>query len=274
MVKVVQGDIPAEWEIFWKKIVRWYNLKGIPCYSRLWSQKMRRMKQIKYEISDFKKMGLSWSGLSPAVQQQWRDAAYQAWEYNQGYRLFTADYIYRLIAGLSVPGSPSDYHQLFGMEMSNPNGDHNVFMRRDDKDVVGQITVRLNYKKTENIASPTSALKILFTGWYLTEGGIETDTTTHTITAGNVAWKQEDFVCGVADRIYFHIRIIISIENYNAVFILDHIRLIDKTVQFYEENFVTARNVAWVPTLLYRKKDWQFSPNFDNPYFQHIYLQD
>jgi hypothetical protein len=273
MVKVIGDVLPSQWVEFWGKVVRWYNLKGIPSYSRLWFQDYRRMRQIRYNISDFQAVGVAWQNLSPADKEAWRAAAKACWDYNRGYRLFTADYVWRLIAGLPVPGTPSIYHQLFGMQIHNPDGLLNVYMRRDDKDLVGQITAKVKFKKTENAASPTASFKISQTGWYFTQGGFSTDTDEHAVAAGDIAWNEVERTFGTASREYFHYKIVLSIENYNATVDIDSIELLDQNGRFFKENFITERNKAWVPALLYRKKDWIFSPGFSPDYFKHLYLE-
>lgn len=272
MVKVIGSVLPAEWAVFWAKVVRWYGLRGIPTYSRLWFQDYPRMRKIRYNISDFKQMGSAWKGLSAAVQQDWRDAAHACWDYNRGYRLFTADYIYRLIGGLPIPGAPNIYHQLFGLEMLNPGGSDNVFMRRDDKDIVGQITAKIKFKKTENTPSAVAGFKIQQTAYHFTDGGYDTDTDEYSAPAGNIAWIEVEQTFGVADREYFHYKIVLTIDNYDAIIDIDSIELTDKNGRYFKENFITKSNKAWIPKLLFRKTDWLFGPSFIDTYFKHIYL--
>lgn len=272
MVKVIGNILPAEWEEFWKKVVRWYGLRGIPTFSRLWSQDIRRMRQIRYTISHFKAMGSAWRKLSGATQQLWRDAAKKCWDYNRGYRLFTADYIYRLIAGLPIPGTPSNYHQLFGLEMLNPGGAQNVLMRRDDKDIVGQITAKIKFKKVELAAGNGNAFKIQQTGYYFIAGGYNTDTDEYIAPADNIDWNEVVRTFGTASRKYFHYKIVLAIANYDAIVDVDSIELLDQNGRFFKETFITKRNKAWVPKMLFRKTDWAFSPSFIDTYFKHLYL--
>jgi len=272
MVRVIGNVLPSEWEEFWKKVVRWYGLKGVPSFSRLWFQDIRRMREIRYGISDFKKIGSAWKELSPSVQQDWRDAAHACWDYNRGYRLFTADYAWRLIAGLPVPGTPTKYHQLFGIEMDNPGGAENVYMRRDDKDIVGQLSVKIKFKKIERAAGNGNAFKIQSTAYYFIPGSYAIDTDEYVAPAGDMDWSEIVRTFGVADREYFHFKFVLSIQNYDAVVDIDSIEMIDKNGRFFKENFITKRYKAWVPKMLYRKKDWLFGPSYTAPYFKHIYL--
>ena len=274
MVRLIQPGIPAEYEELWNKIVRWFGLKGVPTFARLWSQNTRRMFAIRYTISKFMSVGAAWRALSFEQQQAWRDAANVAWGYNRGYRLFTADYIYRLFAGLPVPGDPSNYHQLFGLEMSNPDGLADIQMRRDDKDLVGPIDIAFKYKKIEVTPSALHCFKVACTGWYLTQGGVGVDTDEWNLPAGNIDWTVFTQTFGVEDRQYFHWKIVISITNYDSKVYFNSLDLADKNGNFFSENWITERYEPWVPTRLYRKKDWLFTPEWPNNYFQHLYLQN
>jgi len=272
MVRTIGSLLPAEWEDLWNKVVRWYGLRGIPTFSRLWFQDLRRMREIRYSISHFMELGTAWTNLSDATRQAWRDAANACWDYNRGYRLFTADYIYRLIGGLPLPGIPSNYHQLFGLELLNPGGAQNVFMRRDDKDIIGQLTYKVKFKKTEITPSGVYAFKVQCTAYYLIPGGYATDTDEYVASAGNIAWSLLNRTFGTADREYFHFKIILTIENYDVIVDLDSIELIDQNGRFFKETWITKRNKAWVPKLLFRKTDWIFSPGYIDTYFKHLYL--
>lgn len=273
MVRLIQPNIPPEYEELWNKIVRWFGLKGVPTFARLWIQKTRRMHTVRYTISQLVSVGQAWQSLSSAEQQAWRDAANVAWGYNRGYRLFTADYVYRLFAGLPVPGTPSDYHQLFGLKMSNPGALADVAMSRDDKDIVGPIGIIFKFKKIEITPSALHSLKVVAKAWYLVQGGVETETHEWNIAAGDIPWTQFSGAFGTTDREYFHFRITISITNYDAEVYFNNLILTDKNGTFFSENWITPRYVPWVPTRLYRKKDWLFYPEWPNNYFQHIYLQ-
>ena len=272
MVKVIQPDVPPEYEEFWKKICRWYDLKGVPSFSRLWFQKIRRMKKIRYEISRFRTVASAWENLSAAQRVAWDSAAQKAWEYNRGYRMFTADLIYRMVLGLSIPGDPSDYHQLFGIKMSNPGGSENIFFRRDDKDLVGQLTYKFSYKKDEITPGGWQGFQVTAMAYYFNQGNIAFDTDVFTAPAGNVGWTTIEHTFGTTDRLYFHFKIIFSIESYDAEVYLNDLIQSDQNGQYFKENFITTRYKAWTPTRLLRKQDWVFNPPWPNDYFEHLYL--
>jgi len=232
------------------------------------------MNEIRYTISDFKSVGTAWGQLDSATQVLWRNAANKAWEYNRGYRLFTADYIYRLIAGLSVPGSPSDYHQLFGLKVKNSSVFVPVYFYRDDKDVVGPITISTDFKKTELAPASGQPFYLWLEGWYLTEGGIGHEIDGWDFYYSDIDWTNFERSFLTSDRQYFHLRVGFSLSWYNAEVYFNNIIMSDKNGEFYNENFITERNTPWVPSRLYRKKDWYFFPSFIAPYYEHIYLQD
>ena len=273
MVKVIQSNPPPEWEELWAKIVRWFGRYGVPTYVRMWFQDTRRLTEQRRRNTKFNLVKDDWKTLDDATKYQWYLAAYRAYGYYRSYRLFTADWIYRNKIGLSTPGTPHLLRQLFGLEMLNPGGSGNVQMRRDDKDLIGQLRIRFNFKKNENTPSATKAFKMLATAYYFTEGGIATETDSYICPAGNVDWTEIDRRFGTTDRKYFHLTLIFSIDNYDAEVYFDNIRLADNGGEYFTERFNTQDYVPWVPQLLWRKKDWIFSPSFIDTYFRHLYLQ-
>ncbi len=273
MVRVIQPDVPAEYEELWNKIMRWFERNGVPIWCRQWFQNTRRGDRVRKEASPVSVIANAWNALSPVRKIWWDITAHVMWGYARGYRFFTTDWIYREVVGLYVPQIPSFHHQLFGMKMANPGGTNNVYMRRDDKDLVGQLTVKFAYKKAESVSSVVNAFRVTTTGYYFTQGSYDTDVDEFEAPAGNVAWNTIERTFGVANRKYFHYKIVFSIENYNAEVSLDNIVLSDQNGEFYKENFYTKRYRPWVPVLLYRKRDWVFSPTYSPPNFTHLYFE-
>jgi len=273
MVKVIQSDVPPEFEELWAKCIRWFGRYGVPTYVRMWFQTARRNYNQRVSQSKFDLVKVDWKTLDDAIKYQWKLAAYRAYGYYRAYRLFTADWIWRDKVGLSNPGAPHLLHQLFGLEMLNPGGSENVQMRRDDKDLIGRLRIRFNFKKIENAASPPAAFKMLATAYYLTDGGIATETDSYTCPAGNIDWTEIDRRFGTTDRKYFHFKLIFVIDNYDAEVYFDNIRLADNGGEYYADRFNTKDYVPWVPILKWRKKDWVFSPSFIDTFFKHLYLE-
>jgi len=273
MPVLTQTNVPAEWVELWAKVVKWFGKGGIPVYVALWFQQTRSFYENQRQKSLLKDVSNCWKSIDAATKQQWKLAAYQAWHYYRSYRLFTADFIYRLKNNLPLPGQPNLFYQLFGLKISNPGGTQNIFMRRDDKDLVGRLRVRFNYKKIENTPSADFSFKILQTAYYFGQGTIETDTDEDIISAGNIDWTAFDKRIGTTNRKYFHYKLILSIENYDAEILIDNIRLADSNGEYYFESFNTINYAQWEPKFLYRKQDWQFSPGYGLPYFEHSFIK-
>jgi len=271
-MRIIQCDVPVDYEALWAKMVRWFGRYGVPVFARKWFQTVRSRYEQRDDSSLLKDVANAWNVLSPVTRSGWDAAANACWEYNRGYRMYSSDYIWRHRANLPAPEGAMIEHQLFGLRMLNPGGSLNIFMRRDDKDVVGQINVKFSYRKLEVTPNASFPFRVLFTGYYFEGGENKTDVETWSAPGGNVGWTMIDHNFGIADRNYFHIKIIFTIQNYDAEIFLDNIIWTDKNSEFYREHFNTDRYVPWVPNLLYRKRDWQFSPGFSTTYFQHIYL--
>lgn len=272
MVKVVQPEIPPEWVPLFDKIFRWFEVRGIPIWARMWFQDARSIDKSRDERSKLPMAGTAWKPLSSATKQLWNLAAYRAYNYYRGYRLFTADYIWRQKVGLSLPGTPDNTHQLFGLKMLNPGGAANIYARRDDKDLVGQINLKFSYKKDEITPSATKAFKVTCTAYYLTPGGYDTDVDTYTAPAGDRDWATLNYSFGTAGREYFHFKIVFAIDGYDAIIWLDNIVLSDANGEFFREGFNTENYEYWEPNMLYRKRDWQFNPAYIRNYFLHEYV--
>lgn len=272
MVRIVQPDIPPEWEEMWAKIVRWFDLHGIPVWCRMWFQTSRSQKEKRRAATKFPSAGSAWKQLDAATKIAWRSAAKAGWNYYRGYRMFVADYIYRLQNNLSLPGTPSDYHQLFGMVMDNPSGSSDIYMRRDDKDLIGPLTIKFSYKKDERTPSGSYAFKVQSTAYYFWAGQVLSHTDTFTSPAGDVAWNTITRNFGTSGLKYFHLKVIFTILNYDAKIYLDNIIWSDQNGEFFREHFNVESYGAWIPVLLYRKRDWVFNPAYITTYFKHEYL--
>lgn len=272
MVRIVQPSLPPQYEEAWNRIFRWFSRYGVPVWCRSWVQDTRRGVAVRRSATQLRAVADCWNALSVSERLAWDSAAFETFGFYRGYRLFTSDYFYRKKIKLTYPGSPSDLHQMEGIMMKNPGGTQNVYSRYDDKDLVGQFTIKFSYKKKEIAASGSFGFKVQTTAYYLIEGGIGTETDEFSGPSGNVDWTQITRTIGTAGRKYFHIKIVWTIENYNAEIWLDNFRLTDSVGLIYFENFDTIEYNPWEFEKLIRKKWWQFSPGFWAPYFYHTYL--
>lgn len=273
MVKLVQPNVPPEWVPLFNKIFRWFELHGIPIWARMWFQDTRTIEKQKAEQSKFPSAGTAWNNLSDAEKDNWRQAGYKAYGYNYGYKLFTADYIWRERMGLSLPGTPSLFHQLFGLKMSNPGGSADVNFRRDEKDLVGQLTLKFSFKKDEIAPSASKAFKVTTTLYYFTPGGYATETDEYSAPAGDSDWQTIERTIGTADREYFHVKIVFSIEGYNAIIYIDNLSLFDDNGLVFKYTWNNYPDEEWEPEPLQRKRYWIYTPYYYNPYYEYSYLE-
>lgn len=273
MAKLIQPNIPPEYEVLWEKIFRWFERYGVPIWARKWFQTSRSVIDNKREITKIPTAAQSWKTLDTATKGAWKAAAYRAYKFYRGYRLFVADYIWRQKAELSLPGTPANEHQLFGLKMANPGGGLDVEMRRDDKDLVGKLKIKFSYKKDEITPSATDAFKVNCTAYYFTAGYYGTDTDSFSAPAGDVGWNIIERTFGSTNRKYFHFKIVFTTKDYDAIIYLDNVVLSDNNGEFFREGWNTESYAAWIPRALYRKTDWQFKPVWAEPYFKHEYLE-
>lgn len=273
MVKVLQPDPPAEFIEFLEKLVRWFDRYGVPIWAGNWYRFARSELERQKLRSNIQNASTTWNGLSTAQKESWRSAAYKAYQHYRSYRLFVADYNYRKGHGLSLPGSPSEFYQLFGLKLANPGGSLNVYAQRDEKDMVGPITIKVSFKKDEIAPSGTEKFIIATTAYYMSSGAISYDNDVYNCPAGNIAWNTLERSFGTAGRKYFHVLIRFTINNYNAEVYLDNFETSDQIGSFSAERWNTTDFKGWEPDMLYRKSGWTFGPSYTSPYITHQYIQ-
>ena len=147
MAKVGNMTFPPGYEDLVKKILAWFDNQIYPTWATRNRHTTRSAKKMDYEKSLLPTISSIWKGLSPAERTAWGDAS--VFSTLNGYQLFTSDYSYRRKAGLSLPGTPNNYHDMFSLQIDNPGGLEEVRLRRDEKDLVGPVNVSFNYKKIE-----------------------------------------------------------------------------------------------------------------------------
>jgi len=273
MAKVSSLSIPPAWEPLIEAIFRWYEINGLPIFASQWLQGSRYMKYLKQQSSKISDVAQAWNNLSDITKAGWDSVAVIATTFARGYRMYTSDFIWRQKVGLPAPEGAVATHQLFGIKMSNLGGAFDVHIRRDDKDLVGQITFKFSYKKDEITPSVSKSFNVNITAYYFGQGTILTDTDSFTAPAGDVAWTTITRTFGTVARKYFHIKIVLTIKDYDAIIYLDNLILSDSIGEVHRENFNTENYAPWIPNNLYRKRDWLFNPGFYEPYFIHEYLQ-
>lgn len=270
MVKVAQMDLPAGYQELLDKILAWYDNQIYPTWAGRFFHRTRSARKMNKEKTLLPVISDVWATLTDAQKAAWGTAS--AFGTLNDYQLFTSDYSYRSKNGLALPGTPSDLHEMMGLELQNPGGSTNVRLRRDEKDLVGPIEIEFTYQKTENAVTPSVPFKFIATAYYFDAGQNKTLTHEWSAPAGNVNWAQVSESFGVAGQKYFHLTIIWYLDAYNAIVDLDHLLITSNLVDKYRENWQYKAGKTWEYDNLYRKTGWLFTPEFWVPYFNVIYL--
>jgi len=164
MVKVAQMNFPPGYETLVNKIVAWFDNQIYGTWATRNKNDTRSAKTRNIEKTYLPAISTIWKTLTAPEKAAWASAS--AFSTINNYQLFTSDYSYRRKNGLELPGTPSDYHDMFSLEIANPGGVSDVQFRRDEKDIVGPIQIDFNYKKTENAPTGDQPFRFLATAYF------------------------------------------------------------------------------------------------------------
>ena len=270
MVKVAIQSIPPAYEPLLAKILAHFDNQIYPTWATRFFHKTRSAKKANKEKTYLPSIASYWATLTAEEKAAWGTAA--AFGTLNKYQLFTTDFSYRRKNGLSLPGTPSDYHEVMGLRLDNPGGSENVRLRRDEKDLVGPIGISFTYKKTENSPTPSVPFKFLATAYYFDAGHNLTLTHEWEAPSGNVDWSQVSESFGVSGQKYFHLTILFYLDSYDATIYLDHFLIQSAGVDKYRECWQYKSGKTWEYDNLYRKTGWLFFPDYHVPYFEVLYL--
>ena len=263
-------EVPAAWLPLIEKILRWYDNQIYPVWSPFNRHKTRSAKKRNKERTYLGSISGAWGLLDQATKDLWHTAS--AFGTLNRYQLFTSDYSYRRKNGLSLPGTPNAFHQLMGLCWQNPDPLATCRLRRDCKDLNGQITLAFNYEKTEYALTTDKSFSFLATLYYFEDGLNKTETHSWSAGAGNKAWQSVSETFGTAGRKYFHLTILWYLDGYNAKVNLDRLLVSDVNGDVYRESWQFKAGKTWPYDGLYRKEGWLFTPQYHVPYFDVIYL--
>lgn len=263
-------ELPPAWVPLMEKILRWYDNQVYPVWCPFFKHTTRSAKKANKERTYLTSIATAWNALDAATKAQWATAA--AFGTLNNYQLFTSDYSYRRKNNLSLPGTPSDFHQMMGLRWQNPDPLASCRLRRDCKDLEGQVSVSFNYKKTEIAPTGDKAFSFLATLYYFEAGEIKTETHTWSAPAGNVAWASVSETFGTAGRDYFHLTILWYLDGYDAKVDIDRLLVADANGDIYRECWQFKAGRVWEYDNLYRKEGWLFTPEYHVPYFEVVYL--
>lgn len=270
MVKVAQMTIPPAYQALLDKILAHFDNQIYPTWATRFFHTTRSAKKADKEKTYMPSAAAAWKLLSAAEKTAWATAA--VFGTLNRYQLFLADFSYRRKNGLTLPGTPFTTREMMGLRLDDPGGVEAMELRRDEKDIVGPITISFNYKKTENAATPSVPFKFVATAYWFADGKNKTLTHEWSAPAGNVPWASVSEVFGVPGLKYFHLTIIWYLTDYDATVDLDHFLIQGNAVDKYRENWQYKAGRTWEYDALYRKTGWLFSPGYRVPWFEVLYL--
>ena len=272
MVKVTQVSIPPEFRESFKEAFRDYDSRSIPIFSAKWFQDTRLGILRRRAQSLFDKVSVDWKALDDETRQTWKNAAFKAYGYYRGFRLFTSDWIYRYEQKLSVPGSPNIYHQLFGLRAYCPGEYQLSYFNVHLKDLIGPLTVKFDYKKNILPGGGTPAFMLSPNAYYFAAGRSANDHEYWNSPAGSQPWSHVEHTWAISDRHYFHVVLNFNVGWGELEVFFDNLVVEDKNGEVSRENFNVKRYKPAALEPLYRKEGWEFNPAYAEPYFKHLYL--
>ena len=147
MAKVSITTIPPGYQELLDKILAHFDNMIYPTWATRFFHKTRSAKKANKEKTYLPSIASYWAALTVPEKAAWGTAA--AFGTLNKYQLFTTDLSYRRKNGLSVPGTPNQYHEMMGLKIDNPAAEDNIYARRDEKDLVGPVSISFTYKKSE-----------------------------------------------------------------------------------------------------------------------------
>jgi len=272
MVTVAQMDLPPGYQELLDKILAWFNNQIYPVWATRFFHTTRKAKADNKAKTFITGARTIWNEFDIDTKLDWFLArGYTRWS---GYNLFLADYSYRRKNGLSLPGTPTTTHQLYGLKMGNPGAGNEVLTRLHLKDLTGPITIDFYYKKTEYQATFGDPFNLIADAFFF-DGGLNIlDEETWEAPGGNVDWAHVSFTFGEAGRRYFHLIMQLAIIDYDCDVFIDNFKISDQSGDFYLDSFTHNAGTDWQYEAFYRKQGWAFYPSFAVPYFEVLYLDN
>lgn len=270
MTKVAISTIPPAWQPLLDKILAHFDNQMYPTWATRFLHLSRSAKKAVKTISNVPNAKDYWNVLSAADKAIWKAARFRF--YRSSYSLFLADFAYRVKNGLSLPGTPPVNFQVYGLVMDNPDGLEQVEASYDEKDMVGPITLKFSYQKTEYSPPDPYSFGVHADLYYFEDGLNKVETLDWVSPSGNISWSLFDETFGTPGRKYFHVVVIFYSQYYDATVFLDNFRLKDSALVDVWENWKVKPDLIWDYTPLYRKQGWSFYPDFEDLYFSVVYL--
>jgi hypothetical protein len=271
MAKINYQNCPSAWLPMLARVLRWFDSHNSAVVSSPNQQKTRKDSYQRSQASFFKTIAASWNPLEVYTKQNWQTAAVYCKKTN--YKLFVADFSYRHRTGLSEPGIPNNYHQLWGLTLHNPGGVADVTAIWRTIAVTGPITLKVSISKNENTLPTTTGFQIKAIAYYFEGGENKTEEYIYTAPDGNIDWCWQQFSFGTAGRWYFELEVYFLLNQYDADVTIDNLKIDDTSGELYYEYFNPVRPYDWEPVSLVRKEGWIFEPFWDPMYFEQTFIE-
>lgn len=262
-------DLTAEQEKLFKKMLRKYQgaTAGIIAtpYKFLSREQIAERKNRQWMTE----VAASWHTLDTTIQAVWKANAVNI--SRNGWQLYMQEYCYRKKYELSLPPTPNQYHQMMGLQISNPTGSGVVQAQRYDIVLTGPISLSFNFKKVENAPTGGLPFRVHAIAYYFEGGENKYEEYTYDFPSGNLDWQNKSFSFGTSGRYYFECIISLVLDNYNADVVIDNFVLSDMDGTVVNEPWHIKAGKVWIYQPRTRKMGWEFSPAIGVPYIQVVY---
>jgi len=266
MAVINYQNCPAEWLPMLTRVLCWFDAHNKAVVGKANKQPTRKDKDQRSSVSYFRYVADQWKPLDAFTKSYWQRAATYCAKTN--YKLFVADTSYRYRNHLELPGTPSDFHQLWALAIKNPGGSADVRATWKTIAVTGPIRVWFAIKKTENSPPADYSFRVRAVASYMEGGENKTEEAVYTSDTGSFDWCWQSLEFGTSNRYYFELEVFLELHKYDAEVLIDNLKISDKSGQLYYEYFNPPRPNDWEPVPLVRKEGWEFNPFWDPTYFE------
>ncbi len=270
MAKIALMNFPPGYESLIAKVVAWFDNQIYPTWATRNRQNTRSAKKALKEKTILPKVKPYWDVLSPTEKLAWKNARYGV--YRSSYSVFVSDFGYRAKNGLTLPGTASATHQVYGLQMSNFGGIDYVTLERHDIVCTGLLNVHFSYKKIERYEASLWPFGLSVDAYYFESGENKIDTYDWEAPAGNVDWTEVSFSYGKAGRFYFHVVCTFSLWLYDADILFDNFLVSDALGDVCRDVWKLTSKGEWNYQPKVRKQGWLFDPGYVEPFFKVLYL--
>jgi len=272
MVKVAQMNIPPSFQSLLDKLLSAYDNQIYPTWATRYFHTTRSAKVANQAKTYIPGVRTVWATLDKPTKALWKSAAsFMAWT---NYQYYTAKYSYHKKHNLTFPITVNQNCQMYGLKLCNPSGLETVQAIRDDIVLTGQVTASFKYKKTEIEPAISDPFGFHADLYYFEGGENKIETHDWTAPAGNVDWTAVSESFGTTGRYYFHCIITFNLDQYNADIFLDNFLITDFAGDIYREAWKVKDGKPWDYFPKVRKEGWTFLPEYREPYFQIVYVDD